>query len=92
MKPIEKCKKGEQIVSYFRKELAQSRRDAKLRMAEFQFHCLLMDSSTFIFWTSLFVILGVSGLFCRFYSILMEILLINNVGPDQTSDATSCDV
>ena len=28
-----------------------------------------MDSSTVICWTSPFVILGVSGLICRFYSI-----------------------
>ena len=28
-----------------------------------------VDSSTLIFWMSSFVILGVSGLFCRFYSI-----------------------
>ena len=32
-------------------------------------HCILVDSSTIIFWTSPFVILGVSGLFCRFDSI-----------------------
>ena len=29
----------------------------------------LVDSSTVICWTSPFVILGVSGLFCHFYSI-----------------------
>ena len=32
-------------------------------------HCMLVDSSTDICWTSPFVILGVPGLFCRFYSI-----------------------
>ena len=32
-------------------------------------HNILLDSSTVICWTSPFVILGVSGLFCRFYSI-----------------------
>ena len=30
-------------------------------------HCLLIDSSAVISWTSPYVILGVSGLFCRFY-------------------------
>ena len=33
-------------------------------------HCILVNSSTFICWTSLNVILGVSDLFCRFYSIV----------------------
>ena len=33
-------------------------------------YCILVDSSTVICWTNPFVILGVSGLFCRFYSIL----------------------
>ena len=32
-------------------------------------HCIPVDSSTVIYWLSPFVILGVSGLFCRFYSI-----------------------
>ena len=32
-------------------------------------HCILVDSSTVIWWTSPFVILGVSDLLCRFYSI-----------------------
>ena len=32
-------------------------------------YCILVDSSTVISWTSPFVILGVSGLFCHFYSI-----------------------
>ena len=29
-------------------------------------HCILVDSSIVIYWTSPFVILGVLGLFCRF--------------------------
>ena len=33
-------------------------------------HCLLVDSSTVVCWTSLLVILGVLSLFCHFYSIL----------------------
>ena len=32
-------------------------------------HCILADSSTAICWTSPIVILGMLGLFCRFYSI-----------------------
>ena len=32
-------------------------------------HCILVDPSTFIFWMCPFVILGVSGLFCRFDGI-----------------------
>ena len=35
-------------------------------------HCILVDSSTVICLTSPFVILGVSGLLCHFYSFLME--------------------
>ena len=35
-------------------------------------HCILADSSTVIWWTNSFVILGVSGLFCRFYSFMTE--------------------
>ena len=35
-------------------------------------HCILVDSSIVICWISLFVILGVSGLFCHFYSIFDE--------------------
>ena len=41
--------------------------------------CILVDSSTVICWMSPFVILGVSSLFCHFYSIL----LANNVESDQ---------
>ena len=32
-------------------------------------HCILVDSSTVICWTNLIFILGMSGLFCHFYSI-----------------------
>ena len=35
-------------------------------------NCILVDSFTVIWWTSPFVVLGVSHLFCRFDSILME--------------------
>ena len=46
-------------------------------------HHLLVDSSTVICRTSPFAILGVSGLFCCFYSIFHKILLANTVDPDQ---------
>ena len=47
-------------------------------------HCLLVNTSTVICWTSPCVILGVSFLFSCFYSIfLWKILLANNVDPDQ---------
>ena len=32
-------------------------------------HCILVDSSTVVYWRSPFVILGVSDLFCYVYSI-----------------------
>ena len=51
-----------------------------------------MDSSTVICWMNLFVILEVLGLIYRFYSILMEILLVNNVGPDQTPHYVASDL
>ena len=35
-------------------------------------HCILVHSSTVICWLSPFVILGVSDLFCHFYSIFDE--------------------
>ena len=35
-------------------------------------HCIPVDSSTIIYWMSLFVILGVLALFCRFFLLLME--------------------
>ena len=34
-------------------------------------HCILIDSSTVICWTSPFAILGVSGLFCHFYTVFV---------------------
>ena len=49
-----------------------------------QTHCVLVDSSTVIYWTSPFAILGVS-VFCRLYYIFdKKILFANNVDPDQT--------
>ena len=54
------------------------REGAKLKTAEFppskvyQFtltHCILVDPFPVICWTSPFVILGMLGLFCHFYSI-----------------------
>ena len=33
-------------------------------------HCILVDSSTIIYWTNPFLILGVFGLIFGFYSIL----------------------
>ena len=48
-------------------------------------HCILVDSSTYICWTSPFVILGV---FFRFYSIL----LANTVDPDQTPHYVASDL
>ena len=32
-------------------------------------HCILVDSSTVVCWTSSFVIFGVSGLFCHFHKV-----------------------
>ena len=44
-----------------------------------------MDPSSVVYWTSPFVILGMSGLICHFYSIFdWKILLANNVDTDQT--------
>ena len=34
-------------------------------------HCILVDSSSVIYWTSPFVILGVSGLFSCLYSVFV---------------------
>ena len=44
------------------------------KMLRFVFltHCILVDSSTAFCWMSLFIILGVSGLFCHFIPFLME--------------------
>ena len=56
-------------------------------------HCLLVDSSTVICWASPFFILGVSDLFCCFYSIFSwKILLTNNVDPDQMPHYVASDL
>ena len=34
-------------------------------------HCVLVDSPSVIYWTILYVILGLSGLFCRCISIFV---------------------
>ena len=47
-------------------------------------HCFLVDFSTVLCWTSPFVILGVSGLFCHVCSILMKDPVSKQCGPDQT--------
>ena len=53
----------------------------------------MVHSSTIICWTSPFVILGVSGLFCHFYSIFdKKILLANNVDPDQMPHHVASDL
>ena len=46
-------------------------------------HCILVESSIVICWRSPFVVLGVLGLFCRFYSIFDE-NPVSNVDPDQS--------
>ena len=52
-----------------------------------------MDSSTVIYWASPFVILGVPGLFCRFYSIVFkENPVANNVDPDKTPHYVASDL
>ena len=50
-------------------------------------HCILVDSSTYICWTSPFVILGV---FCCFYSNF-DGKLANTVDPDQTPHYVASD-
>ena len=55
-------------------------------------NCILVDSSTDICWTSPFIILEVSGLFCRFILILMENLLANTVDSDQMSHYVASDL
>ena len=55
-------------------------------------HCILVDSSTVICRISLFVILGMKGLFCRFIRFLVKILLANNVEPDQTPHNVASDL
>ena len=51
-----------------------------------------MDCSTDICWTSPFVILGVSGLFCRCCRILGKILSANTADPDQTRHYMASDL
>ena len=53
-----------------------------------------MASSTVIIWTNVFAILGVSDLFCRFYSIffLWKIKLTKSVDPDQTPHYVASDL
>ena len=51
-------------------------------------HCILVDSSTYICWTSPFVILGV---FCRFYSNF-DGKLANTVDLDQTPHYVASDL
>ena len=56
-------------------------------------HRILVDSSTVIYETSPFVILGVSGLFCSFHSIfLWKILLANTVDPNKTPQNVASDL
>ena len=43
-----------------------------------------VDSSTATCWTSLFVILGVSGLFVALFYLWWKILFANTVDPDQS--------
>ena len=47
---------------------------------------MLVNSSTVLCWMSIFVISGVSCLFCLLFYFLWKILSANNVGPDQTRD------
>ena len=55
--------------------------------------CILVDYSTIVCWTSPFVILGVLGLFCHFYTIFYgKILLANNVDPDQKPHNVASDL
>ena len=54
-------------------------------------HIILVDSSIVIYWTSPFVILGASGLFCHLYSMVMEILSANSVYPNQTPRSVASD-
>ena len=52
----------------------------------------LVDSSTGISWTSPFVILGVPGLFCRFYSIFDRNPVSKHCRPDQTPHYVASDL
>ena len=55
-----------------------------LNGGQFLTGCMLVDSSTLIFWTSPLVILGASGLFRQFYSY--------NVDSDQTPHYVASDL
>ena len=50
----------------FRDFLVFQETDAFQKGRQLLTHCILVDSSTVICWTSPVVILGVLGLFCRF--------------------------
>ena len=73
------CKRSRPLINFFveqRSQHVQSKNNLT--------HCIMVDSSTVIYWSSLFAILEVSGLFCRFNSIQ----LANNVDSDQTHVAS----
>ena len=53
-------------------------------------HCILVGSSTVIYWTSPYVILGVSDLLCRFRLFIMKNPVSKHCRP--RSDATWCGV
>ena len=50
------------------------------------------DTSTVICWTNPFINLGVSGLFCYFYSMFDRIRLANNVDSDLTPRYVASDL
>ena len=55
-------------------------------------HCILVDASTVICWTSSFVILGVSGLFCSLCSIVSPAKQKRDIGiafPASSSSAAA---
>ena len=56
-------------------------------------HCILVDTSSVICWMSPFVILGVSGLLCHFYSIFDgKSCEQTNVGSDQMPHYVASDL
>ena len=55
-------------------------------------HCILVDSSSVMSWTSLFVTSGVSGLYCHFYFIFSGILLANNIDHDRMPHYVASDL
>ena len=55
-------------------------------------HYILVDSSTVISWRSPFVILGVSDLFCLFYSIFDGNPVSKHCRPDQTPHNVASDL